>query len=352
MLKIALVAPFEEPVPPKTYGGTERVVWNLARELVKLGHDVTLFASKDSKTTAKLVPCVDRAIRVLPEAKTPSIRQGLHLLGLGRALAHINKSNFDVVHNHFGWPFLMFSDLIKSPLITTLHGSLAEPTENYMHNLSKDTPFVSISNAQRLPAQDLNYVATIYNGIDPSRFSYSDKPKDYLVFLGRIHPQKGPVQAIEIAKKTNRKLIIAAKIDPLEQDYFDQDVKPLIDGKQIKFIGEVEHEQKVKLLKNAYAMVSPIQWDEPFGITNIEAMVCGTPVISMSRGSIPEILIDGQTGYLCHTIAEMIKRVGEIDKINRLDCRRHVEENFTAELMAKDYLNTYEQVMHKSRRLR
>ncbi len=352
MLKIALIAPFEEPVPPRTYGGTERVVWNLARELVKLEHDVTLFASKDSRTTAKLVPCVDKAIRVLPEARIPSIRQGLHLKGLGKALAKINKSDFDIVHNHFGWPMLMFAELVKSPLITTLHGSLDEPTENFMHNLCKNTPFVSISNAQRRHAKKLNYVATVYNGIDVSRFEFNDKPEDYLVFLGRIHPQKGPQYAIEIAKKTNHRLIIAAKIDPLEQAFFDHKIKPLIDGKQIKFIGEVDHRAKVKLLKNAKAMISPIQWDEPFGITNIEALACGTPVISINRGSIPEILVDGKTGYLCNNIRQMIKRVSDIDKIDRAACRRHVEQNFTARHMAEGYLKAYEKVIQRSKRLR
>lgn len=280
------------------------------------------------------------------------ICQGLHLKGLGKALAHINRSNFDIVHNHFGWPMLMFAELVKAPLITTLHGSLAEPTENYMHNLCKNTPFISISNAQRRHAKHLNYVATVYNGIDVSRFEFSSKPQDYLVFLGRIHPQKGPEYAIEIAKKSNHKLIIAAKIDPLEQSYFEKKIKPLIDGKQIKFIGEVDHKQKVDLLKNAKAMISPIQWDEPFGITNIEALACGTPVISINRGSIPEILVDGKTGYLCRTIRQMIKRVNDIDKIDRQTCRWHVEQHFTAKGMALGYLKAYEKVIKNAKHLR
>lgn len=352
MLNIALVAPFEEPVPPKTYGGTERVVWNLARELVRLGYNVTLFASKDSKTSAKLTPVVKKAIRVLPEAKIPTIRQGLNYQGLTKTVLLLQAGDFDIVHNHFGWQLLLFKDMIKQPIVTTLHGILSEPADSYMHNLYKKEFYVSISNSQRQHAKKLNYVSTVYNGIDVTRFKFNPKPNNYLVFLGRIHPQKGPKQAIRIAKETGHKLIIAAKIDPIELMYFEKEIKPLIDGKQIKFVGEVNHKQKVELLSNAKAMISPIQWDEPFGITNIEALACGTPVISIARGSIPEILIDGVTGYLCGSVGQMIKRVSDIDKIDRTKCREHVTQNFSAKNMALNYLEAYKKVIKKSKALR
>ncbi len=351
MLKIALVAPFEEPVPPKKYGGTERVVYNLAEQLVGLGHDVTLFASRDSHTSAKLVPCVKRAIRVLPEASNPGIRQGLNYQGIACVLANLDKGSYDIVHNHFGWPLLVFKDLIKAPMVTTLHGILSEPTEKYMHRVFKNEPFISISNSQRRHGASLHYIGTVYNGIDTERFRFNDKPQDYLVFLGRIHPSKGPEHAIEIAKKTGKKLIIAAKIDPLEQNYFNHEIKPLIDNKQIQFVGEVAHAAKVKLLKNALAMISPVQWDEPFGITTIEALACGTPVIAIKRGSMPEILIDSKVGYLCSNIDEMIERVGDVGKIDRSACRRHVEQHFTSKLMAQGYLKCYEKVLKASKRL-
>ncbi len=348
MLKIALVAPFEEPVPPKTYGGTERVVWNLARELVKLDHKVTLFASKDSKTTAKLIPSVKKAIRVLPEAKIPAVRQALNYQGLIKTVNQLQVGDFDIVHNHFGWQLLLFKDMIKQPIVTTLHGILSEPADNYMHNLFKNQSYISISNSQRQHAKQLNYVSTVYNGIDVERFTFNDNPKNYLLFLGRIHPHKGPEYAVKIAKKTNHKLIIAAKIDPLEQTYFEKKIKPLIDGKQIKFVGEVNHKSKVELLKNAKAMISPIQWDEPFGMTNIEALACGTPVISIARGSIPEILVDGVTGYICDNVSQMIKRVSYIPKINRADCREHVTQNFSAKHMALAYIEAYKKVINHS----
>jgi len=260
-------------------------------------------------------------------------------------LTKINQNSFDIVHNHFGWQLLFFKESIRAPMVTTLHGILSEPTEKYMHTLSKAEPFISISKSQRQHNPHLHYVATVYNGIQVDQFAFGDKPQDYLVFLGRIHHQKGPEQAIRIARRSGQKLIIAAKIDPLEQDYFETKIKPLIDGKQIQFIGEVTHHQKVKLLKNAKAMISPIQWDEPFGITTIEALACGTPVIAINRGSMSEILVDGKIGYLCRNVSEMIKRVSDIDKIDRAACREHVLKYFSAQRMTEGYLKAYQRVI-------
>jgi glycosyltransferase involved in cell wall biosynthesis len=344
-LKIVLLAPFEEPVPPKKYGGTELIVYNLAEELVGLGHDVTLIASGDSTTTAKLVPAVDEAIRTLTKARNPQTRMALKYQGLANALNIVVNGKFDILHNHYGWQLLMFKQLLNCPIITTLHGTLADPTEQEMYSLHREMPYISISESQRLHGPQLNYVDTVYNGIQVERFEFNDQPKDYLAFLGRISPQKGPEYAIELAKKTNQRLIIAAKIDPVDESYFRQIVEPLIDGEQISFIGEVDHTAKVDLLKYAKALISPLQWDEPFGIVNVEALACGTPVITINRGSMPEILIDGKTGFLCSNIDEMISRVADIDTINRQACRDHVEQYFTAHGMAEHYLKTYESLL-------
>ncbi|OGL29424.1 hypothetical protein A3D14_01520 [Candidatus Saccharibacteria bacterium RIFCSPHIGHO2_02_FULL_47_12] len=346
-MKIALLAPFEEPVPPIKYGGTERVVYYLAEGLVQLGHDVTLFASGGSKTSAKLVPCITKPVRTSPQAHNARTRQTANLRGLIKAASLIRQEEYDIVHNHFGWEALLFSELIKHPMVTTVHGSMAEPITNYMHALYKSQPIVSISNSQRLHAKNLNYVGTVYNGIDPSGFSFGAKPKDYLMFLGRIHPQKGPAQAIKIAKAAGRKLIMAAKIDPAEEGYFKKTVEPLIDGKQIVFVREPAEKHKIALLKSAYALIAPIQWDEPFGMVNIEALACGVPVITIKRGSTSEIIIDGKVGYLCRDTKQMIKRVEDVGKISRRACRDHVSANFTAEKMAKGYEQVYKKLIKR-----
>jgi len=350
MLKIGLLAPFEEPVPPRKYGGTELVVYNLAEELTRLGHDVTLFASRDSTTSAKLYPCVDKAIRVLPEARNQVTRTALNYLGLAKAVVEIRNNHFDIIHNHFGWQLLLLKDLIDFPIVTTLHGTLLEPTEQYMHGIFKKGPFISISNAQRRHGPNFEYVATVYNGIQLERFEFNDKPDNYLLFLGRMNPQKGPEYAIQIAKQTKQKLIIAGKIDPVDQAYFEQTVKPLINNKQIVFVGEVGHSKKVALLKRAKALLSPIQWDEPFGLTNIEAMAYGTPVLTIGRGSLPEIIEDGVTGYLCKTVKDIAAKVPYIDKLDRVACRQAVEKKFSARQMALNYVAAYERVIGQQRR--
>jgi glycosyltransferase involved in cell wall biosynthesis len=344
-MKIALLAPFEETVPPVKYGGIELVVYSLAEELKKMGQDVTLLASGDSHTSTKLAKCVPKAIRTLKQARNQRTRVALNYQGVARAIEIINEGDFDIVHNHLGWEPLLFKNSINSPLVTTLHGTLADPTEKLMYDQYKESTFISISDSQRRHGPSLNYVATVHNGIDVGSFDYSDKPGDYLAFLGRISPEKGPAYAIEIAKKTGQRLVIAAKIDPLDEQYFDAFIEPLVDGEQISFIGEIGHKAKVELLKNARALLSPSQWDEPFGLVNIEAMACGTPVVAINRGSMPEIIINNKTGYLCSNIDEMIDSIDRIDMINRFDCRKHVEENFSSGLMAERYLKVYNQLV-------
>lgn len=340
---------FEQSVPPVKYGGTERIVATLAEELVAMGHDVTLYASGDSNTPAKLFACTPKAVLSSSESKNSSIRQALNLQGLANAVQHIAKTNYHIVHNHAGWQFLLFENLLRSPVVTTLHNTIDKastlfPAEYPMYNALRGSKLVSISDAQRTQSPKLNYVATIYHGVDPAGFTFNATPKDYLVFLGRIHPTKGPEQAIAIAKKTGHKLILAARLDPPEADYYEKKIKPFVDGKQIVYLGEIGQNEKVALLKDAKALLSPLAWDEPFGMVYIEAMACGTPVIAIGRGSVPEIIKDGKTGFVCADEDEMATHVADIIKLDRHACRRHVEQLFSARRMAEDYLDLYKKL--------
>lgn len=344
-MKIALVAPFDESVPPQKYGGTELVVQILADELCAMGHSVTLFASGDSKTTAHLVPGLPKSIRTLPEARDEIIREGLEYMGIAKTIEALQKGRFDIVHNHLGWQLLLFNRLIAQPILTTIHRGLIFGYERYMYGYYKQLPYISISNSQRRPCPEFNFLATVYHGIQVDKFEFGLVPDDYLMFLGRIAPEKGPLQAIKIAKAAKKPLIIAAKIDPVNEEYYNRRIKPLIDGRQIQFVGEVNHPQKVKLLKKALALVSPIQWEEPFGLVNAEALACGTPVIGSPRGSLPEIIQEGKTGFLCRSVAEAAKRVADVCKINRAYCRQYAEQHFCARRMASQYVEAYTRVI-------
>lgn len=346
-MNIALVAPFEETVPPRKYGGTELVVAILAEELQKMGHTVTLIASGDSTANVPIIPGVRRAIRVLPESRDVRTREAYGYRGIARAVHAIQQGAFDIVHNHIGWQFLAFRHLIKSPILTTLHGTLADEHENRMYRLYKNLPFVSISDSQRAPLPELRYEGTVHHGLQIEKFTFQPKSDDYLLFLGRFSPEKGPHVAIELAKRTGQKLIMAAKIDPTDEAFFNRRVKPHIDGKQIVNIGEVGHAAKVKLLGKARALISAIQWDEPFGLVNIEALACGTPVIALSRGALSEIITHGHVGFLCHNKKEMAAFIPKIASINRQDCRAYAEQRFCARRMALEYLGLYSKLAAK-----
>lgn len=339
-MKIALLAPIEETVPPKKYGGTERVVFNLAEELVALGHQVDLFATADSTTSANLIPITDTAIRHLIAHK-PRIWFAKQFEAVYTITKKLTESRYDIIHSNLDEPFTLVNPYINDPLVTTLHN----PIPVYLEKAYEKQQFVSISNAQRKLSPDLNYIATVYNGINIDKFTFNPKPKNYLMFLGRINADKGIEEAIEIARKTRRKLMIVAKVDPQDRDYYREVVKPLIDNKQIVYVGEVGESHKIEILKDAKALISPIQWDEPFGLVNIEALACGVPILSIGRGSMPEIFKEAKVGYLCGSVSELIKRVSQIDKINRLDCRIHVEKYFTSKSMAKNYLKAYKKVI-------
>jgi glycosyltransferase involved in cell wall biosynthesis len=346
-MKIAQIAPFEESIPPKKYGGTELVVYNLTEELVRRGHEVFLFASGDSKTSARLFPVFPRALRKTKIGSDLKTREAYKLIGIAEILSVLLKERFDIIHNHIGWRLLSFAEILQDKIVTTLHGPLNIGYQRTIYKKFRDLPYISISKNQRTPLPELNFVANVYNGIDLKKFLFNDRPKDYLAFLGRMSPEKGPVEAIKIAKKAKMKLIMAAKVDLVDIEYFSKQVKPLIDGKQIKFIGEVDHKRKSELLKKAKALIAPIQWPEPFGLFFVEAMACGTPVIAFRRGSAPEIVRNGETGFVVKNIDSAVKAVKKIREIDRKKCRQWVEENFSTSRMVDNYERVYYQIGKK-----
>ncbi|MFA5777479.1 MAG: glycosyltransferase family 4 protein [Parcubacteria group bacterium] len=346
-MKIAIVAPFEEKVPPHKYGGTELVVYNLTQQLVKMGHDVTLIATGDSQTSAKLEVIFKRSLRSIPDLTDMKLREAYKFIGIGKVVTYLNENDFNVVHNHIGWRLLPFEKIIACPVVTTLHGPLDVPYQQRVYGEFSESNYISISMNQRKPMPELNFVANAYNGLDMEKFRQNYQPKDYFAFLGRMSPEKGPVQAIAVAKKAGVKLIMAAKVDLVDEEYFKKEVEPLIDDNQIKFIGEIDHEEKVEFLGDSKGLIAPIQWEEPFGLFFIEAMACGAPVFAMRRGSVPEIVIDKKTGFICDSVDEMAEKIKRVDEIDRKDCFEHVEKNFSSEKMTKDYIKAYEKVMKK-----
>ncbi|MEX0594548.1 MAG: glycosyltransferase family 4 protein [Patescibacteria group bacterium] len=349
-MKIAQLVPVEETVPPRKYGGTELVASNLTEELVKRGHDVTLFASGGSKTSATLLPIFDQPVRELaPNPEDAKLRETYKYMAVGKAINEIVRGDFDIIHNHIGWRVLPFAPLVNAPIVTTLHGPLSDGYMKMVYSTFKKSPYVTISNAQRKPMDDLNYAGTVYNGIEVDKFTYNDKPADYVAFLGRMSPEKGPKEAIMAAKAAGIKLIMAAKVDAVDQKYFDSEIKPLIDDQQIKFIGEVDHPGKVKLLKDAIALFALIQWEEPFGLFMTEAMACGTPVIATRRGSVPELVQDGVNGFIVENTPEaVVAALKNISKIKRSDCRKIAEDKFSVGAMVTGYEEVYRKLVSNS----
>jgi len=337
-MKILQIAPLWEDVPPKKYGGTELIVHILCEELVKRGHEVTLIASKTSSTSAKLISPVKSNLR---ESKTimPHFFESLSTI---KAIEMSDK--FDIIHNHCGLSVLPFHNFFKTQMISTLHGAFVVEEEIKAYKAFKDLLFVSISDSQRQGNKALNYISTVYNGIRTETYDFQEEPdktNPYLTFLGRISPEKGVHLAIQLAKATGWKLIIAAKVDRADRQFYEEVIKPEIDNKKIVYIGEVNHAEKVTLLKNAHALVHAVTWPEPFGLTMAESMACGTPVLALNKGSVPEVVKHGITGYIENNIDDLIKRVDEIGNISRFDCRKHVVENFSAEKMVNNYTKVY-----------
>lgn len=349
-MRIAQVVPVEETVPPQKYGGTELVASNVTEELVRRGHEVHLLAAGGSETTATLVPIFDQPVRVLaPDPHDAKLREAYKYMAIAKAIEYLTKNQFDVIHNHIGWRILPFANQLIAPVATTLHGPLDVPYMQTVYGQYAQANYVTISDAQRRPMSNLNFVGTVYNGIKVETFDFNPNPKDYVAFLGRMSPEKGPVQAIKAARAAGIKLVMAAKVDAVDQDYFKKEVEPLIDGTQIKFIGEVDHPGKVALLKDAQALLALIQWEEPFGLFMTEAMSCGTPVIATVRGSVPELVEHGKNGYLVENTPEAaaaaIKAIGHI---NRQECRTIAEQRFSVKAMVDGYEAVYQKVSQRS----
>lgn len=340
-MRIAQVAPLWERVPPPGYGGTELVVGLLCDELVKRGHEVTLFASGDSISLAKVEWVHPRALRLDTAIREHGIYEMLQLSSV-----YERASEFDIIHSHLGCAALPFGNLVKTPTVHTLHG-IFTPDNQKMFTHARRQPFVSISNSQREPRLKLNCVATVYNGIDPSNYKFYEKPQDppYLAFLGRISPEKGTHLAIEIAKRSGWHLKIAGKVDVVDRLYYEQEIKPHIDGEQIVYLGEANHVQKNALMGNAVATLFPITWREPFGLVMIESMAAGTPVIAMEMGSTREVIAHGKTGFLCNSVEECVEAIDLVPQLNRRACRQHVVNNFSVQRMADGYEAVYQQIV-------
>ncbi|HLJ21088.1 MAG TPA: glycosyltransferase family 4 protein [Stellaceae bacterium] len=339
-MRIAQVAPLTEAVPPKLYGGTERVVSWITEELVEMGHDVTLFASGDSITSAKLEAFWPKALRLDGSVRDPN---ALHLL----MLEHIRNQakDFDFLHFHLDYyPFSLFLRQ-PTPFLTTWHGRLDLPEHQPLFQTFPTAPLVSISDAQRKPVPQGNWVRTVYHGLPERLFTPQPVNPGYLAFLGRIAPEKAVDRAIRIAVRCGLPLKIAAKIDAVDRDYFTTEIKPLLDQPGIEYIGEIGDREKATFLSGAIALLLPIDWPEPFGLVMIESMACGTPVIGFHAGSVPEVVEDGLTGYIVKDETGAVAAVGRIGELSRERVRRRFEERFTARRMVQEYLDVYRSLM-------
>ena len=343
-MRIAQLAPLFEAVPPHTYGGTERVVSYLTEELVSAGHDVTLFASGDSVTSARLAPGCQRAIRLDPSIRDPL---AAHLKMIEEVC--IQSSQFDIVHCHLDyWAFSVLSRL-STPFVATLHGRLDLQELQPVYDCFRGVPLVSISDAQRRPLHQGHFVATVPHGLPEALLAPTNAERRYLAFLGRICPEKRPDLAIEIARRAGIPLKIAAKIDQVDVEYFNTIIKPLLTGDDVDFVGEISEAKKSAFLSAASALILPIDWPEPFGLVLIEAMACGTPVIAFNRGAVPEILEDGVTGWIVQGVDEAVAAARRLQDFSAKAVRTEFERRFTARRMASDYAAVYRSLIQASR---
>jgi glycosyltransferase involved in cell wall biosynthesis len=346
-MKIAQIAPLHESVPPKTYGGTERVVHYLTEELVKNGHDVTLFATGDSETSARLRSVVPSGLRTTTPARNPI---SSHVLSFGALLE--NLTDFDVVHFHTEYYQFMINQLMCVPHLSTLHGRLDTPDYTAVFKQYPQMPVVSISHAQRAPITQASWVDTVYNGVPEENFDFKPKSsQDYLAFVGRISPLKNPTGAIKIAIEADIPIKIAAKVDTWEEDYFNSEFKPYLSHPLVEFVGEVNEKEKNELLGNALGLVFPIEWPEPFGLVMIEAMACGTPVIAFRNGAVPEVMKHHFTGYIVDSISEAADAVTRLSSISRQYCRDYFLRRFSAKSMTANYISLYERQIMQGRAL-
>jgi len=344
-MKIAQIAPLYESVPPKLYGGTERVIFNLTEELVAQGHDVTLFASGDSTTSARLIAPCKRALWRDPQNRD-KLAYHYVMLDQVRRIAH----KFDVVHFHVDYLHFPFSCTSEVPHVATLHGRLAMPELVPLYRQFPHNPIVSISLSQREPLHWAAWAGNVYHGLPAANFSLGRGDGGYLAFLGRVSPEKRVDRAIRIAVESGMPLKIAARVDPVDREYYESEIRPLLAQPGIEFIGEIGDDQKSKFLGEAYAQIFPIDWPEPFGLVMIEAMACGTPTIAFRCGSVPEVLKHGVTGFIVDSVEAAVATVPKVAALDRRDCRRDFERRFTASRMAEDYVQLYESLLREERR--
>lgn len=339
-MRIAQISPLWESVPPKLYGGTERIVSYVTEELVRQGHEVTLFASGDSTTAARLHAVCPQALRLNTGIFN---RDAPLIMLLERAFGALDE--FDVIHSHLDFLGFPLARRCPVPVLTTLHGRLDLPELEPVYREFMEMPLVSISDAQRRPILWANWAATVHHGLPRDLYTFHREPGRYLAFLGRISPEKRPDHAIEIAKRTGMPLRIAAKVDPADRDYFRAEIEPLLDHPLIEYIGEITDVEKDDFLGEAYALVCPYDWPEPFGLVLIEALACGTPVLAYRRGSIPEVIEDGVTGYVSDSLNGMAAAVSQVSLLDRARCRQAFEDRFTVERMVQAYVRIYERIV-------
>jgi glycosyltransferase involved in cell wall biosynthesis len=340
-MRIAQIAPLHESVPPKYYGGTERIVSYLTEELVALNHHVTLFASADSITRARLVPASEFALRLSPNPVVDSMAHYIRLIELVFREAH----QFDILHFHIDYLHFPITRRQPVPAVTTLHGNLSIPDLVPLYKEFEDMNVVSISDAQRQPLPTIRWCGTVHHGIPENLYNFREKPGEYLAFLGRICPEKRLDRAIEIAKRSGRSLKIAAKVDPVDRHYFSNQIEPLLKHPLIELIGEIGENDKADFLGNAAALLFPIAWPEPFGLVLIEAMGCGTPVIAYNQGAVGEIIDEGKTGFVVDNLDDAVAAVDRLGSIDRKYCRLEFEKRFSVRRMASDYLRIYERIL-------
>lgn len=351
-LRIGQISPLNIAIPPRKYGGTERVIYSLCEELPRRGHEVFLFGTKEDKTSARLIPILPKGLWSLPAT---SERTPYYTYAMSRIAQEARRLKLDILHDHLGPLALSLHGIADNiPIIHTLH----VPTNADRARVYKlmGIPLVSISHNQRIPFSRLNYVATIYNGVDTEKFAFNGSPQNYLLWVGElttVKRKKGILEAIAVAKKTKMRLIVAGKIPSVQQkeDFavFKTRIEPEFKKKDIIYVGETAQKQLIALYQNAYVLLFPIQWEEPFGLVMIEAMACGTPVIAFRRGSVPEIIVDKKTGFIVETVAEMAKAVQKIDQIDRNAVRNHVERNFSKERMVDGYEKLYYELCQKQK---
>lgn len=342
-MRILQIAPLWIPVPPITYGGTELVISWLTEELVKRGHDVTLLASGDSKTSAKLIPIWPSSLW-RAHLSTPHTVFAL----IYEKLAQIQEE-FDIIHDHCEFYTAPFVPFFKRPVVSTIHHPMYEELIILFKKFSQIN-YVAVSKDQKKSAPGVNFVKTIYHGLPITQYPFNPQPQDYLLWLSKISPGKGPAEAIEVAKRAKEKLIVSGNILKEYGDYFEYRLQPLIDGRRIQFVGASDFEKKIDLLKNAKAFLYPVRRPEPFGLVVAEAMACGTPVVAYKEGAMPELIKDGKTGFLVNNQEEMTEALKEIDKIERIDCRRHVARKFSLKKMVNKYEALYNTIIKNSKK--